>query len=384
MTTAADFVGVLRARKAVSGLSLRELQRSSGLPRSTIANMLDGKRASLPQWDRVLVLLRACGVSESDLPEWKAAWARILLDPVPEEPCGAGSTAEEEGTQVPQVSFEAAELTGDQEPDPVGGAAGSGVPRRFRVLTYLVVLAVGVAIGAAVVRATYEAEAPVTDSATTLPAATLPAPGAPGYVARVASVTGNAYATSTRLPVRRAVAAGDTLVVPIMLTNTHAGTVGATDSQGNTYTTAADQSDDAGDRVLVLTATAVRALSSSDTITVGYPSTGEQHLAVDELTNVKAVDQHAAATGAAGIDFDSGPTPTTTADSELIYGVAGVQGGPAATWSSRFTALPTLFVSHDQLATGYRTVSATGSYPATGTCAYQWMAAAVAFAPAAP
>ncbi|MDJ0346806.1 hypothetical protein QMK19_33205 [Streptomyces sp. H10-C2] len=237
----------------------------------------------------------------------------------------------------------------------------------------------GAAIGAGTVLATYEAAVTATN-----PAATTPAPGAPGYVARIASATGTAYTTSTKLPVRHAVAAGDTLVVPMMLTNTHTGTVSATDSRGNTYTTAADQTDGADDRILILTATGVKALTTSDTITVGYPSTGEQHLAVDELTNVKAVDQHAATTGVAGTNFNSGSTPTTTVNSELVFGVAGVQGGTAATWSSGFTALPTLFVSHDQLATGYQTVIAPGTYAAAGTCDHQWMAAAVAFAPSAP
>ncbi|WP_254552675.1 hypothetical protein [Kitasatospora sp. MMS16-BH015] len=184
---------------------------------------------------------------------------------------------------------------------------------------------------------------------------------------------------STNLPVGHAVTAGDTLVVAIMLTNTHAGTVSATDSQGNTYTTAADQLDGADDRTLIVTATAVKALSTSDTITVGYPYTGEHHLAVDELTNVETIASHAAATGAAGTDFNSGPTTTNTADPELVFGVAGVQGGAPTTWSNGFTALPTLLVTHDQLATGYRKVTAAGTYAAAGTCDHQWMAAAVVF-----
>ncbi|MEY9968269.1 hypothetical protein ABIA33_006353 [Streptacidiphilus sp. MAP12-16] len=365
-----QFVEALRAIKAVSGLSLRELQRHTGLPRSTIAHTLDAARTQLPPLARSIAILRACRVSEDHIPSWDEAWTRIQR-----------TTIEEQGGQSPAPAqtlkdYESENtVTVPQEPDPTCMRPhASRSPRRYRVLSHLVALMAGAAIGAGTVLATYETTVTVAD----------PAAGAPGYVARIASATGTAYTTSTKLPVRHAVAAGDTLVVPMMLTNTHTGTISATDSQGNTYTIAADQTDDAGDRTLILTATAVKALSTSDTITIGYPSTGEQHLAVDELTNVKAVDQHAAATGAAGTAFNSGSTPTTTANPEMVFGVAGVQGGTAATWSSGFTALPTLFVSHDQLATGYRTVTATGTYAAAGTCDHQWMATAVTFAPSAP
>ncbi|MFE2311501.1 hypothetical protein, partial [Streptomyces sp. NPDC059411] len=201
------------------------------------------------------------------------------------------------------------------------------------------------------------------------------------YVARVASATGTTYQTSTTLPVKRAVAAGETLVVPVMLTNTHPGEVRATDSQGNTYLIAADQTDGAADdRTLILTAAVTTALSPSDTITLGYPSTGEQHVIVDELTAVSAVDQHAAATGARGTDFNSGTTPPTSVGPKLVFGVVGVQGGAPVTWTDGFTALPTLFASADQLATGYKRVTAAGSYAAVGTCDRQWMAGVITFA----
>jgi hypothetical protein len=51
-TTTAEFVEALRDLKAVSGLSLRELQRCSGLPRTTIAHALNPERSVLPPWDR--------------------------------------------------------------------------------------------------------------------------------------------------------------------------------------------------------------------------------------------------------------------------------------------------------------------------------------------
>ena len=75
-----------------------------------------------------------------------------------------------------------------------------------------------------------------------------------------------------------------------------------------------------------------------------------------------------------------GATPSTGTGPRLVFGVAGVQGGAAAAWTDGFTPLPTLFVSDDQLATGYKTVTAAGAYAAVGTCDHQWMAAVVAFA----
>ncbi|KIF06273.1 hypothetical protein PL81_08420, partial [Streptomyces sp. RSD-27] len=77
--TVAEFIGELRALKAVEGLSLRELQRRTGLPRSTIAHALRTDRPALPPWDRVAGLLGALGVAEEALPEWKAGWRRLRL-----------------------------------------------------------------------------------------------------------------------------------------------------------------------------------------------------------------------------------------------------------------------------------------------------------------
>ncbi|WP_330331992.1 helix-turn-helix domain-containing protein [Streptomyces sp. NBC_00536] len=399
----ADFATALRQLRVEAGKpSFRAMAGATGvISHTTLHEAASGSR--LPSWPTTRIYVQACGGCET---EWHQRWVAAAKAASVPEPAGVRAGVDQRPTGLPAVPPDAAGTSPEPGQDQpavsghtarrgrlwrrpptraVGALIGAGSPRRFRVLTYVVVLMVGAAIGAGTVLATHKGTVTVTGPAKGTGTVTAPAPGAPGYVARIASATGTTYATSTRLPVTHAVAAGDTLVVAMMLTNTHTGTVSATDSQGNTYTPAADQADDgAGDRTLVLTAIAVKALSTSDTIALGYPSTGEQHLAVDELTNVKAVDRHAAATGAAGTDFTSGPTPTTTAGSELVFGVAGVQGGAAATWASGFTALPTLSVSHDQLATGYKTVAATGAYAAAGTCDHQWMAAAVAFAPSGP
>ncbi|MER5635924.1 vanadium-dependent haloperoxidase [Kitasatospora sp. NPDC002227] len=199
----------------------------------------------------------------------------------------------------------------------------------------------------------------------------------PAYLARVASDAAAVSGASLTLPVGRAVGAGDSLLVSAMLTNTHSGAVAATDSQGNAYTVVKDTPDGSSDRTLVLASVGVRPLSSTDTITLTYPTTGEHHVAVDEFTKVTAVDKVATATGAAGTPFNSGATGTTSAAKELVFGVAGVQGGKTVTWDAGFSPLPTLTVVEDQLATAYRSVSTVGSYAASGTATHQWTATAV-------
>ncbi|AUG79418.1 hypothetical protein CFP65_4690 [Kitasatospora sp. MMS16-BH015] len=201
----------------------------------------------------------------------------------------------------------------------------------------------------------------------------------PSYTGRVAAATAAVSGTSVTLPVGRAVAAGHTLLVSTMLTNTHSGTVTATDSQGNGYALVPGfpVNDGAGDRTLVLSAVGVRPLSATDTITLHYPTTGEYQVAVDEFANVSAVDRVATATGAAGTPFNSGATAATSTPNELVWGVGGIQGGKTAGWDAGYSALPTVTLVEDQLATAYRSVSAVGSYAASGTASHQWMAAAV-------
>ncbi|RPF43884.1 helix-turn-helix protein [Streptomyces sp. Ag109_G2-6] len=143
----AEFIGELRALKAVEGLSLRELQRRSGLPRSTIAHALRTDRPGLPPWDRVAGLLRALGVAEAALPQWKAHWTRLRLareaerPPTgPQEPGGAGEGAGTAGsgsaagpgapgsTGGRGEAVGAGGAGGPGRPSAAGGAAGSGWP----------------------------------------------------------------------------------------------------------------------------------------------------------------------------------------------------------------------------------------------------------------
>lgn len=197
------------------------------------------------------------------------------------------------------------------------------------------------------------------------------------YAGRLAAAAAKSTSASTSTTLRTSASSsnGDTLLVSVMLTNTHSGGVGATDSAGNSYTTVADQADGAGDRTLILAAVGAEALPSGGSITVTFPATQEHHVALDDFAGVTGISGHASSTAASG-PFASGSADGTAG---IAFGVAGVQGGENATWSGGFTALPTLAVSADQLATAYEPVGS-GAAQAAGSCDHQWMAAVVTLA----
>lgn len=227
---------------------------------------------------------------------------------------------------------------------------------------------------------TYTVKVSVTDGTGSVVTATTTVTVAPtppiAYMGRVTSDAVAATSTSLALHPAASVRPGDTLAVSVMLTNVKSGSVTVTDNRGNAYALVSDTADGAGDRTLIFVARNTAAMNAADTITLTYPSNTEHHVAVDEFSGVTAIDQKAAATGSAST-FDSGATPTTTAASELVLAVAGIQGGDPTVWGSGYTALPTLLVSQDQLAIAYRIVSATGSFHATGTAQKTWMAGVV-------
>jgi hypothetical protein len=73
----AEFIGLLRLLKVWAGdPSFQELQRRSGVPRSTLADAMSTRREQLPRMDLVRELVRACGAGDK-LARWEAAW-RII------------------------------------------------------------------------------------------------------------------------------------------------------------------------------------------------------------------------------------------------------------------------------------------------------------------
>ncbi|ACU69803.1 clec-122; C-type LECtin [Catenulispora acidiphila DSM 44928] len=162
-----------------------------------------------------------------------------------------------------------------------------------------------------------------------------------------------------------------------MLTNTHSGAVGASDSAGNSYSVIADQSDGAGDRTLILAAVGAKSLAAGGSVTVTFPTSSEHHAALDAFSGVSAITGHSSATAASG-PFASGAA--SASGGGIVFAAAGIQGGENATWSAGFTALPTLLVAPaDQLATAYESAGS-GSAQGSGSCNHQWMAAVVTLA----
>ena len=202
-----------------------------------------------------------------------------------------------------------------------------------------------------------------------------------GFVHRVGSLTASATRTSSTLSVGTGGAgAGHALVLSLLLSSTTSvtGTVGASDTVGNTYAVARDINDGgAGDRTVTLVALNARALAAGATITLTYPSSAETHLSVDEYAGVTGVDI-SAGSSSSGSAFTSGSTAPTSQANEILVGDVGAESATTPGWASGWTGLPTLAVSTDYLGTAYRLVTATGSYAATGTVGGQWMAGIVA------
>lgn len=80
-TSSLEFVAALRQVRAWAGQpSLRVIERRSGIPSSTLHNMLN--RTTLPpRWDNVAALLGVCGADPARLREWNRIWNRLVMEP---------------------------------------------------------------------------------------------------------------------------------------------------------------------------------------------------------------------------------------------------------------------------------------------------------------
>jgi hypothetical protein len=200
--------------------------------------------------------------------------------------------------------------------------------------------------------------------------------GAISYVGRVASATSAATSTGTTLGLGQAVPAGNSLIVSVLLSSTSSptGAVSVSDAAGNAYRVDQDTNDgSAGDRHLVISSLGVAGLASGAGLTLSFPSSAEYHISVDEFAGISTRDQHAGAT-ATTASFSAGPTATTAAANELLYGAVGTESGATPSFAAGWSALGTLAVGSDYQAAAYRVVSATGPYSVSGTVGGQWMA----------
>ncbi|TDB87129.1 hypothetical protein E1264_15610 [Actinomadura sp. KC216] len=107
ITTPEEFKARLRALKAWSGLSFREIERRARLagdtlPYSTGEAMVSSRRRSLPREEQVAAFTRACGCPPAQVDEWVRARRRIAaMSAVPATaPVGGLSSAKWDRTDV--------------------------------------------------------------------------------------------------------------------------------------------------------------------------------------------------------------------------------------------------------------------------------------------
>jgi hypothetical protein len=178
------------------------------------------------------------------------------------------------------------------------------------------------------------------------------------------------------VPVTQNVAAGDALVVSIMLTSTCPAPLTVTDSRGNRYQLVADVFDSRHHRVAILVAFDVSALSTADYLQVGYITASKYHITVDEYRDVHAVLAHATDHGeSGGTTFAFAPAPDTCRPGQLVVGAVGSNTGTAPLLAPPWTALPTLRLSSYRLTTGYQVVDKPGPCALGGSTTSQWGAA---------
>ncbi|GAA2151022.1 hypothetical protein GCM10009760_46010 [Kitasatospora kazusensis] len=382
-TTAQELVHRLRLLKSWSGdLSLRELQRRSGLPRSTIADALDPRRTRLPPLGRVLAIVEACGASKGAVEEWEAAWRRIQLrpplaadlppgDPVLPEP---GSEPEDELEDGPED--EPGDGPGNEVEDGPGSGPRSGgrVRGRRRPVLFLVAAALTAAALLGWSASTDRAEAPV--------ASTSSADGRIGYVARTADDFQILGTSGVDLAVLHPVAAGDALVVSMMLTSTSAGPVKVTDTAGNGYSLVGDVVDAYWHRTMVFAAFHAKPLNTADRISFGYPKSSKYQIAVDEFQGLTAAGPQATASSVYdhnSTGFSTSAHPLACAPDDLLLSAVGTNSGPAPIFASGWQTLPVLKLSSYRLTTAYRFVTSAEKCAATGTTTAQWEATALTF-----
>ncbi|SEM44256.1 ATP-binding protein [Streptacidiphilus jiangxiensis] len=123
----AGYIHDLRALKVrVGSPSLQELQRRSGVARSTLSDALNPRRPELPRLEVCLAFVRACGASAAEVARWRARWELIAQarDERRSRPTAVPAPAD-----VPtSASAEALSPASVQEPAPAAVDASRSVP----------------------------------------------------------------------------------------------------------------------------------------------------------------------------------------------------------------------------------------------------------------
>jgi hypothetical protein len=129
---------------------------------------------------------------------------------------------------------------------------------------------------------------------------------------------------------------GRTLVVRVGFRGT-GGTVSATDSAGNTYTTDLDHSDN-GQRSVILSAEITTALSAGDTITVTHPDENAEAVSVHRFIGL-AGSGRVVETNTAGGTGGSPSVSVTTGGRRLVFAAAAQQNNGSVSIPAGWTDL---------------------------------------------
>ncbi|SEK58138.1 helix-turn-helix domain-containing protein [Streptacidiphilus jiangxiensis] len=378
-----EFVEGLRLLRLEAGQpAFRAMAKSSGkVSHATLHDALSGAR--LPTWPTVAAFVQACG---GDLAFWRQRWLDAAEVARPEPEC--------EGERAEPLAHP---LPGSSAPEPPAPAQTHelSVGRAGRVRTFLVGALVGAVVGAGVAVGVTTAlgdgatpvVCPTSDAdlaagaAAVQPPKVVPAAYAesasaattPSWVGRPASDAQILTVPGVSLPVVRQVTAGDALVVSLMLTSTCPGPVRVTDTLGDSYSVAVDDTDTARHRTMIFVAFGVRPLTDADAIHVTYPHASKYHIDVEEFRGVSAVTAHGHAHGEVGsAAFSTGADPVECRAGELMVAAVGSNTGPAPTLVTGWTKLADLKLSSYHLITAYQIAPTDGRCAATGTTTAQW------------
>ncbi|MFD8316845.1 hypothetical protein [Kitasatospora purpeofusca] len=341
----------LRAVKAWAGNpSLRDLERRTRLPRSTLSADLSLRRSGLPPLERVLALATAFGLPAEDLGRWRSAWQRIQVRQqstgrLPAPP-GPAAVPERGSAAVPAavpglLPAAVPDLVPDLVPRCVPPAArepertvrhrSARRRRMWPVLSVGGLLAALTVLPPSVAPVGEDGSGAAADGGSTSPVgARVPDPC--GFLGRVsdtpaASPPDAAATTGESLRVRNQVARGDTLIVTLLLARAGVGPITVRDTAGNRYRAIRDETTD-GTRLTVFVLHDARPLDSLDQITFLWPSSKHDYTEVDEFRGARPTAP-ASAAGDPGAGPSAGPgTPDAPGPADEAPAGSGGAAGP--------------------------------------------------------
>jgi Pectate lyase superfamily protein len=200
----------------------------------------------------------------------------------------------------------------------------------------------------------------------------------------VGTYASNATASSVSVALGSPVAAGEAVVVAVMVISPSSVTALHISDGADQYTTDVDvRNASKTNRLVIASAMNVSALSTGTQLTVsGLPASQGERVDVAAFDGLAAVDQHASGFNhnATSAPFATAATPTTKQSNELLFAAVGVaRSTTSPAWDAGWAGLQTLKAHDDALRIATREVTQTGNFTASGTATGRWVAEVVSF-----